>query len=165
MKKADEIIKSLNLTAHPEGGYYKETYRSVENIPEAALPKRFKRDRSTSTAIYFLLKSDEPSKLHRIKSDESWFFHQGTPLVIHSINEAGIYKKEILGLDLQKKQSPQITVDHDSWFGAEVIEPNSFTLVSCTVSPGFDFSDFELADQDDLLKIYPQFSKLIKKLT
>jgi predicted cupin superfamily sugar epimerase len=165
MKDAQYWIEKLNLKRHPEGGYYRETYRSSEIIKHAALPERFHGPRVFSTAIYFLLSGAEVSHLHRIKSDEIWHFYAGSSLMIHVIDLDGSYQKIKLGLDVDKGEAIQVVVHAGCWFGAELEELNSFCLVGCTVAPGFDFEDFELGGRNDLLQSYPQHHAIIRLLT
>ncbi len=153
-------MQKLGLQKHPEGGYYRETYRSAELIPHQGLPTRFGGARALSTAIYFLLPSNEISALHRIKSDEVWHFYTGSQLTIHVINEKGAYTQIKLGDDCF-----QAVVRAGWWFGATVDEPQSYALVGCTVAPGFDFADFEMAKRADLLAHYPRHHSIIERLT
>lgn len=164
MINVDYWINHLSLLPHPEGGYYKEMYRSSETISSSALPNRFEGDRQFSTAIYFLLRSEDHSVFHRIKSDEVWHFYQGSTLLIYVLqqNELKIYK---LGSDLEKGESLQVVIPANCWFGAHVEQQNSFALCGCTVAPGFDFRDFEMAERHELLKKYPGFEKEIIQLT
>lgn len=164
MHNVDYWINHLELHPHPEGGYYKEMYRSSERIAAAGLPDRFEGDRSFSTAIYFLLRSEDRSVFHRIKSDEVWHFYQGSTLLIYVFqkNELKIIK---LGSDLENGESLQVVIPANCWFGSHVEQQNSFALCGCTVAPGFDFRDFEMADRRDLLKKYPGFEKEIILLT
>lgn len=157
-------IKNLELKRHPEGGFYAETYRSTEVIASTALPQRYQGDRAISTAIYFMVTDDSPSKFHRIKSDEFWLFHTGGKLTIYMLQDDGILQKKIFGLDVANGEAPQIYIPRDTWFAAN-IEEGEFVLLSCTVAPGFDFSDFELAKRVILLEKYPQHSETILKLT
>ncbi len=143
MMNAEKIIEELGMLPHPEGGYYKETYRCNEKIAT-----NDKRQRNVCTAIYFLLRNDEKSHLHRIKSDEIWFFHQGESLEI-ILFENGQQHSTILGNDLEKGEVPQVLIPANTWFGAQLKDKNDYALVSCTVSPGFDFEDFDLAKKDD----------------
>jgi predicted cupin superfamily sugar epimerase len=156
---ANEIITQLQLTAHPEGGYYTETYRSAEST----LNKNGDQ-RNTCTAIYFLLKDDDISNLHRIQSDELWFFHQGDPLEIVFIQD-GKASSIVLGNNLQNGEVPQAMIPANVWFGSKLKSSNGYALVSCTVAPGFDFQDFELAERTQLLKVYPHLHKLITAFT
>lgn len=165
MKQAAYWIEKLALAPHPEGGWFRETYRAQETIPVAGLPGRFDSARSFSTAIYFLLVSGQFSALHRIKSDELWFFHAGGPLAIHSLTEEGRHHTRILGNTPEQGQTLQAVVAAGSWFGAHPLAPHSFTLVSCTVAPGFDFSDFEMGGRNELLTLFPQHRTMIEQLT
>jgi predicted cupin superfamily sugar epimerase len=163
-KTADYWIEKLELQAHPEGGYFKEVYRSEEEIAQAALPDRFPGSRNFSTSIYFLLKGGEPSKFHRILSDELWYFHAGSSAIVHLLNENG-HQQLQLGSAIETGENLQVIVPAETYFGAEVNDPNGFILVGCMVAPGFDFSDFELSDRDDLLKQFPAHSEIIERLT
>jgi len=157
-------IKHLGLLPHPEGGYYRETYRSREEIPGDCLPARFNGYRSLSTAIYFLLTAKDRSVFHRIKSDEMWHFHDGGPLNIYVLNERGL-ATYTLGPDPENGHQLQIVVPANHWFGALTIGNSNYTLASCTVSPGFDFQDFEIADRDQLLNEFPSEKEIITRLT
>lgn len=139
-------IRRLKLKPHPEGGYYREAYRSSERIPGSALPARYKgKPRSFSTLIYYLLEGNQVSRLHRLCSDEIWCFHAGSGLTLRVKTPSGRFKKIRLGVRPEKKEIPHVVIPRDCWFGAEVSERNSYALVSCLVAPGFDFTDFELA--------------------
>lgn len=162
---AQEIIDKLNLQEHPEGGYFKETYRSEGMIPEASLEEKYKGDRNHSTGIYFLLTSEKFSAFHKINQDEMWHFYKGTSLKLHTISADGHYSFVIIGNDLEKGELPQHTVKGGDWFAAEVIDPNSYTLVGCTVAPGFDFADFVLPSKAELTSLFPQHQEVINKLT
>lgn len=159
------IIESLGLLAHPEGGFYKETYRSKGYIHKSALPKSFGGNRSYATGIYFLLSSDNFSAFHRIKQDEMWHFYQGSPLIVHVIYPDGNYVAHEVGMDIEQNQFPQLVVPAGCWFASSVKNPNSYSLVGCTVSPGFDFKDFELADKAQLITSFPEHSAVIEKYT
>lgn len=153
--RVKELVESLQLHPHPEGGYYKETYRSVEKI---------NNDLSLMTSIYFLLTSDSPSHFHRIQSDEHWYFHEGSPLSIHLL-ENGKLTTIKLGLDITKNQRPYTLVKGNTIFGSEIEVTDGYALVSCAVSPGFDFSSFELFAKEDLLNEYSEYNELIERLT
>ncbi|MEZ4722130.1 MAG: cupin domain-containing protein [Flavobacteriales bacterium] len=159
MKTAKEVIEQLRLLSHPEGGYFKEMYRSKESVDVGFGP------RSASTCIYFLLTSDAFSAFHRIKQDEFWFFHQGSPIRLHTISPTGQHTEHLIGLEISKGQVPQLCVKGGDWFAAEVIESSSWSLVSCTVAPGFDFADFELAERNELIHQFPQHKDVIHGLT
>ncbi len=164
MKSIDYWIDHLGLLPHPEGGYYKETYRSQEVLTASALPNRFGGSRNYSTAIYFLLRSEDKSVFHRIKSDELWHFYQGSTLLIYVLreNELQIHR---LGTNLEKGDSLQVAIPANCWFASHVEMPNGFALCGCTVAPGFDFRDFEIASREVLLKEFPGYSDVIKRLT
>jgi hypothetical protein len=152
MKTAADYIKALALQPHPEGGYFAETYRSDEMIPHDALPSRFRGARSFGTAIYFLLESHHESALHRIQSDEIWHFYDGDPLEIYVIDSVGAATIIRLGRNLENGEVFQAVVPAGNWFGAKPIINAAtinagYVLVGCTVAPGFDFADFELAKQ------------------
>ena len=164
LQSAEYWIRKLVLKSHPEGGYYRETYRSDEQI-NSRLPKRLTGKRSFYTAIYFLLKGKHASTFHRIKSDEVWHFYAGSGLYIHIINPTGKYSEINLGPYPDKGQVFQCVIKRNHWFGATVKDEKGFTLVGCTVSPGFDFADFELADRNKLLRLCPREKSIIEKLT
>jgi len=164
VKPAAYWIEHLGLKAHPEGGFYEETYRSNEIIPANALPTRFTGSRNFSTAIYFLLRSHDRSMFHRIKSDELWHYHAGTSLSIYVLTTDKLII-HTLGAEIEKGHSLQVVIPANCWFGATVNESNSYTLAGCTVAPGFDFQDFELGERSLLLKEFPQHREIIEMLT
>jgi len=165
MSAAEYWISKLELVKHPEGGYYKEVYRANESIKKDALPSRYQGDRKFATSIYFLLKSDEFSCFHRIQSNETWHFYQGTTLDLFVLNDHGKLMHLLLGKDLEADEHLQITITRNHWFAARIIKKDSFSLLGCTVAPGFHFDDFELADQSKLIRQFPRHEKLIKELT
>jgi uncharacterized protein len=160
-KTSVAIIKKLKLKKHPEGGYYSETYRSQISIKKNHLPKKFGSDRNLKTSIYFLLHGNNFSSFHRLKADEVWHFYSGVPLNIYVIQKNGKLKKIVLG----KNHLYQAVIEAEQWFAAEVTEPKSYSLVGCTVSPGFDYRDLELGKKENLIEIYPHLKKLIERLT
>lgn len=163
--KSSFYIKALNLKPHPEGGYFREVYRSDENIPKSFLPKRYSGKRNFSTSIYFLLEGEQTSKFHRLKSDEQWHFYDGSPVRIYIIEAVGNLKSITLGNDLSKDEVFQIVIPRNNWFAAELVDKNSFCLVGCVVSPGFDFSDFEMAEREELISQFPHHKMLIERFT
>ena len=165
MNDANLWIESLQLQQHPEGGWFREVYRSHESIHRQCLPSRFSGERAFSTAIYFLLNKSEFSAFHRIQQDELWHFYDGTSLTIHMIDLAGTYATTKLGKDLPSGEQPLAVVQAGYLFGATVTDPESFALVGCTVAPGFDFEDFEMPGRQQLLDQFPQHDQIIKKLT
>ena len=164
-KSAAEWIQYLGLIKHPEGGWFKETYRSTENIKQENLPTRFSDDRSFSTSIYFLLQSNEYSAFHRIKQDEIWYFHEGSSLTIYVINENAECFELNLGKNLENREQLQIIVEAGWLFAAKVNDQNSFTLAGCNVAPGFDFDDFEMPERKQLLDLYPQHKSIIMQFS
>ena len=162
---ADELIKRLGLVHHPEGGWYRETYRSAGMIPGDALPERFSGPRSLCTSIYFFLEQGDRSALHRIKSDELWHFHTGASLAIHVITPDGEHQKLKLGTDITAGESFQAVVPAGCWFGAEISGYGLYSLVGCTVAPGFNFDDFEMGSRAILLQQFPSHAEIIRRLT
>jgi uncharacterized protein len=164
MNDARYWIDVLELKKHPEGGYFRETYRSGERAARSSLPPRFGGDRSFSTAIYYLLTGNDISAFHRIKSDEIWHFYAGSPSLIHCISEGGDYTRVVLGPDHDRGELFQAVIGAGTWFAVEVSDTSSFSLTGCTVSPGFDFNDFELAEKETLIKKYERHTDIIRRL-
>lgn len=160
-----EIIELLDLQEHPEGGYFRETYRSEAKIPQAALGEKYQGDRNYATGIYFVLTSEKFSAFHKINQDEMWHYYKGAPLKLHMITESGEYSNVTIGNDFSKGEVPQFTVKGGDWFAAEVEAENAFTLTGCTVAPGFDFADFVLPSTEELVELFPQHEAIIQKLT
>lgn len=160
MKTKEYWVEKLNLEQHPEGGYFKETYRSEETIEIENIEGK----RNLATGIYFLIDSGNFSAFHRIKSDEMWHFYGGDPLVVHMIDDEGNYIRQTIGADIEKGELLQFVVPANVWFASEVVERGDYSLVGCTVSFGFDFRDFELATAY-LSEQYPEHSKIIERLT
>ena len=160
---AQHYIEHLELLPHPEGGYYKESYRSAGTVAASCLPG-FGGDRSFSTAIYFLLEQSDFSAFHRIKSDECWHFYEGGSLLIHVLQQNGEYACKRLGKNLGEGELLQVVVPAGAWFASEPAPRSTFVLVGCTVAPGFDFEDFEMAKEENLLQLHPKYEALIKRL-
>jgi predicted cupin superfamily sugar epimerase len=154
--RVQELVEKLNLKAHPEGGYYSETYRS--DLVTAS------GDRSLATCIYFLMTSDNVSKFHSIAGDEIWFYHEGSPLTVHILSAKG-YEKLLVGQLDNEGHRPQQLVPPGVIFGSTVEQPDSYSLVSCMVAPGFDFRDFRLYSADELLARWPEAKEIIERLT
>lgn len=153
-----ELVAQLDLRPHPEGGFYKEIYRSDLGVNTAS------GERSIMTSIYFLLTSENVSKFHQIKSDEMWFYHEGSPLTVHVIGENGQYECIKVGLAGEDNR-PQQLVPAGVIFGSTVDELDSYSLVSCVVAPGFNFEDFKLFSKEELLPKFPEHEEIIKFLT
>lgn len=165
MLRIEELKTRLDLQEHPEGGYFKETYRSHGIIRKEALPPAFSGDRNYATSIYFLLTSTNFSAFHRIRQDEIWHFYEGSPIALHVLKPDGRYQEVILGSDVSKGQHFQYVVEAGDWFASEVKESESYSLAGCTVAPGFDFEDFEMASKKRLVAKYPAHEELITRLT
>lgn len=157
-------IAKLGLLPHPEGGFYREVYRSTGSIPGHALPDRFgKQPRSFGTSIYFLLTGDGVSRFHRINQDEIWNHHNGSGLYIHVIEPDGRYARHALGT--APDETPQLTVPAGCYFGAAVRNSDSFSLVGCTCCPGFSFEDLHMPSRTEMLMLFPHLSEVITRLT
>ncbi|WP_447921077.1 cupin domain-containing protein [Achromobacter aegrifaciens] len=157
---AAALIRRLDLLPHPEGGYYRETYRAADSVTRGDGAQR-----SASTAIYYLLCDGAWSTWHRIRADELWHFHAGDSLHIHVLAPDGGYRCLRLGDALEDPDAAfQAMVPAGSWFAAELAEPASYALAGCTVAPGFEFSEFELADAAELQRLYPAQAGLIARL-
>jgi hypothetical protein len=159
-----EIIQLLKLIPHPEGGYYREVYRSDEIVKKESLPIRYNGNRSVSTSIYYMLVGEQVSRFHRLKSDEIWHFYLGSQLIIHILDHKSGYEKITVGNDLNNGELPQLIIQKEKYFSAEVSDKNSFSLIGCTVAPGFDFNDFEFGQEEKLINSFPEYAELIKRL-
>jgi predicted cupin superfamily sugar epimerase len=158
MSRAQEIIDKLGLAPHPERGYYLETYRAATSISTAAGP------RAVSTAIYFLLAQQRATHLHRLKSDELFHLYEGGPLEVLLLSPDG-GRVARLGRDLDAGERPQLVIPAGTWFGTELPAGVEFCLWGCTVAPGFDFADFELAAGPELAARYPEFAERIGRMS
>ena len=151
-------IDHLNLQPHPEGGYYKEIFRSKNEVVRAGATGL----KQACTSIYYLLEGRDFSGFHRLASDELWYFHKGAPLHIHVIDHLGIHT--IIELSDTDTGSLQAVIPPNTWFAAEIPSATGFALVSCTVAPGFDFAEFEMAKKNELLALYPLHEELLGRL-
>ena len=156
-------IEKLELAPHPEGGYFRQTYKSEMRVTAEAL--RHGGARAASTAIYFLLEGESFSAFHRLCSDEMWHFYAGSPLIVHVISPDGAYSNILLGNDPEAGQQFHAVVRAGCWFASHVAEWKGWALVGCTVAPGFEFEDFEMAKREELVQNYPQHADLIRRLT
>jgi predicted cupin superfamily sugar epimerase len=159
VKDANYFVEKIGMLPHPEGGFYKETYRSVDVISNSD-----GHPRNTATAIYFLLEKDNKSHFHRIKSDELWFHHVGETLEILSIQNGKLIHT-FLGSDLENGEVLQTTIPANCWFASRMKNYQGFGLVSCTVAPGFDFVDFEMAKKKELAEEFPQLQEIIEEMS
>ncbi|AKJ65221.1 hypothetical protein L21SP4_01987 [Kiritimatiella glycovorans] len=163
-QQASNIIEQYKMEKHPEGGYFKEIYRSNHSIDHSCL-EDINDERQLATSIYFLLHDGQISSFHRLTSDEIWYFHAGDPVRVHLFDKFGVYKQKLLNSPLNSHGDPQVIIPAQSIFGAELIKPDGFCLMGCMVAPGFHFDDFELIERQMLLKKYPDQKDIIEKLT
>lgn len=158
--EAESIVRALGLQPHPEGGFYRETFRSMMTI--GGLP-HVGGTRSASTSIYYLLPAGTFSALHRVASDEVWHHYDGDPVDLHTIDRTGLHAVHRLGRDLASGERPQHVVAAGIWQAA-IPRGARFALMGCTVAPGFDFLDFEMPSREELLEKFPLFSGVIEML-
>ncbi len=160
---AVELIEALHLLPHPEGGFYAETFRSGLSVASATHEGG---TRSASTAIYFLLRSDDFSAFHSVRSDEVWHHYLGDPLVLTLLHPDGRGEQRLLGVDFKAQQEPQFVVEADVMQAAKpAAGPFGFTLCGCTVAPGFEFRDFEMPTRAELSARFPAHAAWINALT
>ena len=163
--QADFIIEQYRMQPHPEGGFFTRTYHSSGLIPRTALPAEFAGERYFSTAIVFLLKENDFSALHRLRQDEIWHFYLGGSLRLVMISPDGKFSETMLGQNVARGDVVQAIVPAGCWFGAKPAEGTSFSFVGCTVAPGFDFADFELAERSEILSQFPDLETIILEFT
>jgi len=161
----NEIITQLELAPHPEGGFYKETYRSEGFVKKDSLSEVYSDRRNYSTCIYFVITSESFSAFHKIHQEEIWHFYLGSSITIHLISPEEEYSSITLGNDILNGEVPQYIVKGEWWFAVTVNEEKSYALTGCTVAPGFDFDDFILPSRKELIDIFPHLSKEITQLT
>jgi len=162
MHSAEQVIESLGLLPHPEGGFFVETFRA-EALP-SPLPGR--GERSASTAIYFLLRAQDFSALHVVASDEVWHHYAGDTLELHCFDERGTHRSVRLGAALDQGERPQHVVKCGELQAARVLPgAHGYALCGCTVAPGFDFADFRMPERAELLERLPQHRELVTALT
>ncbi len=162
---AQSIIDKLGLTPLSiEGGYFYETYRSEEIIPQDALDSRYGGGRATSTAIYYLLTPDTISRLHRLKSDEIFHFYAGDSVEMLQLEPDGSHRLIIIGNDLDADQQPQVIAPRGVWQGCRLVKGGSWALMGTTVAPAFDYADYETPDIEALAAQYPECAEMIRAL-
>lgn len=162
---AEDVIRLLDLKPLPrEGGFFRETYRSADVLPAAALGGRYSSAKAASTAIYYFLTPDCFSALHRLPTDEIYHFYAGDPVELLWLGADGVGKVVTLGNDL-KCQQPQLVVPRGTWQGSRLKPGGAWALMGTTVAPAFDFSDFEAADAASLMNQYPHYADWIRRLT
>lgn len=175
----EEIIKVYNLSPHPEGGFFRETYRSAGIIPTGVMPG-ITGNRNFCTAILYLLREGDRSSLHRIKQDEVWHYYLGAPIRLVMFSPAGVFSEVVVGPDIRAGQHLQYVVPAHTWFGAKPLggakgsngSPDSgsdsdpdYSLAGCTVAPGFDFEDFKLGEKERLLRLFPAQKDIVEEFT
>ncbi|MCA9414960.1 MAG: cupin domain-containing protein [Candidatus Omnitrophica bacterium] len=166
MDRIEQIIQKLGLEPHPtEGGFFVETYRSEDVLPKEALPGRYPSDRNCSTAIYYLLKPGTFSEMHRLPTDEIFHFYLGDPVTMLQLFPDGSSKTIVIGNDVLSGERPQVVVPKGVWQGTCLSEGGEFALLGCTVSPGFDFEDYESGNREKLIREYPDQEEMIARLT
>lgn len=157
MIKAMRLAKKLGLEKHPEGGYFKQTYRSDTTVNV----KGYEGPRNIATAIYYMLVGKEFSGFHRIRSDEIWHHYAGGPVTLYAIGS----DEKLSRIKIGKRGTPQVVIKADTWFAAALDGKSSYCLLGCTMSPGFDYSDWELGKRGDLVGTYPKHKKIIERYT
>ncbi len=166
MGTAQELIERLHLSPHPEGGYYRETYRSSESVEQDALPSRYGGARSFGTAVYYLLTAETFSAIHRVKTDEVWHFYCGDSAELLQLLPDGSGFLTTLGSDVERGMQLQVVVPWGTWQGARLVQGGQYALLGTTVAPGFEFTDFQLGCRDELLHAYDaSFKDVIIALT
>ena len=155
MKSAEYYINNLNMEKHIEGGYFKESFVSQDEV---------NKDKKLWSSIYFLLETGEVSNFHRLKSDELWYYHDGEALTIYMITPEGELITKKLGKNIEKGEAPQVLVEKGCIFGS-AMNNDGYALVGCMVSPAFQYDEFELFKRDDFLELYPNYKDIIIKLT
>ena len=169
--EVERLVRTLELSPHPEGGFYREIYRSTETVTRDALPERFGGARAFSTAIYFLVPAGTFSALHVIASDECWHHYEGDPLRVVTLDEAGAREDFVLGKTLERGERPFAMVPAGRVFGSFSEAPRDgrsgvgYSLVGCTVAPGFDFADFRMESREALLRQFPAHGEIVSALT
>ena len=163
---AERIKELLRLEPHPrEGGWYRQTWASAEKIPQGALPKRYSSERAAGTAIYYLLTPTTFSEMHRLASDEVFHFYLGDPVEMLQLKPDGQGGIVRLGGDIEGGMTPQLLVPRGVWQGSRLIAGGEVALLGCTVSPGFDYADYEQGTRARLTADYPTFAEMIRELT
>jgi uncharacterized protein len=157
-KKAVQLIKRLGLKKHPEGGYFKQTYTADTIVNVVG----YDQPRYISTAIYYMLVGDQFSAFHRIRSDELWHHYTGGSLTLHTIGNGKLSKVK---MGKSRGEAPQVIIKANTWFAASLNDKKSYCLLGCTVSPGFDYRDWELGKRNVLIKMYSQHSTIIERYT
>lgn len=154
-------IEKLKLGFHPDGGHFRESYRSDVMVKQVG--RETITPKPAATSIYYLVDSECKSFCHLLKSDEMWYYHLGAPLSIFIIHDDGSLETRTLGLGEDKDLC--VLIPRNTWFGARVMDPGKFVVTSCAVAPGFDYEDLEMADRNEMVKLFPQHKETIIKFT
>lgn len=162
---AAQVAAELKLQPHPEGGYFKEVYRSDEELASESLPARYNEAKRFSTSIYYLITADTFSAMHRLKSDETLHYYSGDTALVFMIHPDGRAEEILMGNNILHAERPQIVVPRQVWFGIKVVETGEYTLTGTTVAPGFEFSDFEMGKRESLIRQYPEHAEKIRLFT
>lgn len=158
LTQADYWINHLRLKPHPEGGYYNEVFRSEQQVTR----KGESQLKNSCTSIHYLLQNSDFSSFHKLQSDEIWYFHAGSPLHIHILGPDGQYERKELSIN--ETGSLSVIIEAGAWFAAEIPSRLGFSLASCVVAPGFEFSEFELGEKEKLTGMYSAQAELIDRL-
>ena len=164
-EKTKGIITSFGLEPHVEGGWFRRTFQSDQQLNKNSLTNCFTGTRYVTTSIIYLLPKGEFSAFHSLLQYETWHFYSGDPIIVHWFNDQGILESQILGTNYEKGEIPQLTIKPNTYFAAELAPKSEYAFVGCTVSPGFDYEDFTLAKRKALLQLYPDYAPIIKRLT
>lgn len=162
--EVERIISKFNLKPHPEGGYFGAGFRASEFLRQESLASRYDGPRNLYSSIYFMVTPDRPSRFHKLRTDEMWHFYAGDPMHINLIWDKGRHTEVVLN-NQPGKEKFQTLVKHNTWMAATCEGPQGYSLVGCTLAPGFEYQDFELGDRDKLLAMYPEHRALITRLT
>lgn len=164
--EAELFVDLLKLQPHPEGGYFAQIFKSDQSVKSIDASRYDNQIRFAGTSIYYLLDKSDFSAWHKLKSDEIWHYYKGCEVIIYQIDQYNHIKTEILGDPTKNSNATfQISIPSNTWFSAELIDKKAYCLLGCTVSPGFEFIDFELGNRDVLLQQFPQHKLLITQLT
>ncbi len=164
MDKIRRLLDKFNMKVHPEGGYFGDGFRSTEFLRSDQLPKRYSGPRNVYSSIYFMVTKDRPSRFHRLKTDEIWHFYSGDTLTLHLIHDHGKYECIELG-NREEHERFQFLAPKNTWLAAGCNGKEGYSLMGCSLAPGFEYDDFELADKEQLLKEYPQIEAIISEFT
>lgn len=163
---AEEVKRLLHLQPHPrEGGWFVQTYASEERVPADNFGGRYGSARRTATAIYYLLEPGTFSEMHRLASDEIFHHYAGEPVEMLQLLDGGAHRRIVIGKDIAEGQQPQVLVPHGVWQGSRLLEPAGWALLGCTVSPGFEYEDYEGGRYQELSRDWPGQAELIRQLT